>query len=260
MAFGAGGAAPVWCEGSCPQGFFCNLIGTDTNGDNIDDTFRCRCQPILTEACCLFDGSCVDVSVTDCQAIGGISQGPGSACEGDANGNNIDDACEDDPCEDCGPGYHWVDNCPGGFDNMPTGAILGIDTGDDCVADTNLVLHGPVYIARSNPRDDSVHFPGTRPLDGHLDVLDTEIVSLSLTGSGVTLTAGAGLGQGGVLRASLGTIAELPSNAAWAESLFDVYVEMELGDGSVVYNRDPVPVTTVIDCLPPNRSYIHPIG
>ena len=38
------------------------------------------------------------------------------------------------------------------------------------------------------------HFPGTRPIDGHLEVIDTEMASLSLSGGGATLTAGAGLG------------------------------------------------------------------
>ncbi len=45
VAFGPGGAAPVWCDGSCPVGYVCKLIGTDSNNDGNDDTFECRCVP-----------------------------------------------------------------------------------------------------------------------------------------------------------------------------------------------------------------------
>ena len=38
-----------------------------------------------------------------CVDVGGISQGPGSVCLGDGNGNGIDDACEPQVC-DVAPG------------------------------------------------------------------------------------------------------------------------------------------------------------
>ena len=249
----------VWCEGGCPSGYACELIKIDTDGDDVIDVYRCKCET-RAEACCLPDGTCVEVRPEDCAASTGVPQGPGTMCEGDANNNGINDACEDGACEDCGPGYHWVDTCPGGLDNMPTAGLVGIDINLDCRPDTNLVLSGPVYIRRSGARDDSMHYPGIAPVDGHLEVLDTEIISMSLTGGGVTLRAGAGLGQSGVLASSLGAIVERPANAAWADSFFDVFVEMDLGDGSFAYNHDPMRVTTVIDCLPPNRSYLHPSG
>ncbi|MFH0980691.1 MAG: hypothetical protein V2A79_04025 [Planctomycetota bacterium] len=117
----------------------------------------------------------------------------------------------DTPCQHCGPGAHWIHTtpwCPAGEDNLPeTGAVIGIDLSGDCIEDTSLVLYGPTTILRSGPQDDSVYFPGTRPIDGHRDVLDTEIVSLNLTGGGATLIAGAG--QGDIpLAASWGAIAE----------------------------------------------------
>jgi hypothetical protein len=43
VAFGPGGPTPVWCDGSCPVGYVCKLIGADSNSDGIDDTFECRC-------------------------------------------------------------------------------------------------------------------------------------------------------------------------------------------------------------------------
>jgi len=49
VAFGPGGDVPVWCEGSCPQGFVCKLIATDTDGDQVDDTFECECVQVVIE-------------------------------------------------------------------------------------------------------------------------------------------------------------------------------------------------------------------
>jgi hypothetical protein len=220
-----------------------------------------RHQPTTTQACCLEDGLCRDMLAADCREAGGAPKGAGTACEGDNDQNGVDDACEfDDPCEDCGPDPHWVDQCPGGIDHMPSSALVGIDLDLDCAPDRSFRLSGPVSVRRSNPRDDSIVFPGTRALDGHLDVIDTEIVSMSLTRSGVTLTAGAGLGQGGVLAPSYGVIAEQPGDITLADSFFDVFFEVDLGSSLFAYNFEPLRVNAKIDCLPPDTRYIHPQG
>ena len=100
---------------------------------------------------------------------------------------------QDAPCEDCGPGEHWVDTCPGGVDQIEDqGALIGIDTDLDCEEDVSLVMFPcldipPLMIARTGPLDDSNYFPGLRPVDGHLDVIDTEIVEMCLAGGGFTV-------------------------------------------------------------------------
>ena len=211
------------------------------------------------EACCLSTGECGAISPNDCRERGGAPQGPGSRCLGDQNNNGQDDACElDQPCQDCGPGEHWIERCPGGEDAMPSGAVIGLDNDGDCIPDISLRLSGTVRILRSDPLDDSNLFRGTRPVDGHFDVLDTEIVSMVLSGGGVNMVAGGGLGQGGVLRRSLGTIAEQDRNSSLADSFYDVYFEIELGPRLFAYNQEPVRVQTKIDCLPPIATYIHP--
>ncbi len=217
---------------------------------------------ICREACCLPEGRCQDLPPHECvQELGGEPQGYGTQCEGDGNGNNVDDACEfDEPCEDCGPGIHWVDGCRGGIDDMPSAALVGLDLDLDCRPDTSLRLTGPVTVRRSYPRDDSIHFPGTRPIDGHPDVLDTEIVSMVLTRGAVTLTAGDGLGQGGVLWPSYGVIAEQRGDNTMADSFFDVFFEVDLGANVYAYNHEPLRVNSKIECVPPNTTYIHPTG
>jgi hypothetical protein len=168
------------------------------------------------------------------------------------------------PCSECGPGDHWVDTCLEGEDQIAnTQALVGIDLDLDCVADLNLVL-GPcgepdhlLIISRSDPRDDSQNFPGLRPVDGHLDVIDTEIISMCLTGGGFTLRAG--MGQGGVISPALGAIVELVAHSERAESFFDVFFVVETPMGSL-YNQTPVRVEAIIECVPPQAKYIKPTG
>jgi hypothetical protein len=170
---------------------------------------------------------------------------------------------------DCGPGAHWVDTCAAGLDVMPaTGAVVGIDTlfdGNlDEEEDVSVVMGGPTTIQRQAAGDDSANFPLMFPVDGHLDVIDTEIVSLSLTGGGIKLWAGQGPSpnSGVVLDPSFGTIFEQGGNASLADSFFDVFFEVDLGGGVFVYNHDLLRIETVdIPGVPPiPQEYIHPEG
>jgi hypothetical protein len=88
-------------------------------------------------------------------------------------------------------------------------------------------------------------------------VIDTEILSMCLTGSGFTLRAG--LGQGGVISRSLGAVAEQPDNPTLAESFFDVFFEVQTPQGPL-YNQTPLRLASVINCVPPKAAYIHPTG
>jgi len=100
-------------------------------------------------------------------------------------------------------------------------------------------------------------------MDGHFDVMDTEIIHMRMTGGGgdclVRLTAGAGKGQKLALRPSLGAIVEQPGDKAQADSFFEVFFEIELGDGTFLYNHDPLPGHAVIDRVPPDLGtrYVH---
>ena len=152
----------------------------------------------------------------------------------------------DVPCQACGPGAHWVDTCLEGNDTMgSTGAVVGIDTTGDCLANMSFVLNGPVTVHRN-------------AAVGHAIV--TEITSMILTGGGVALTAGAGLGNGGVLKASPGLIVEQVLNPAMANSTFEVMFEVDLGGGEFVYNHLPLTMPAKIDCVPPDTGYFHPLG
>jgi hypothetical protein len=142
--------------------------------------------------------------------------------------------------------------------------LVGVDLTLDCVADINLVLMpcaaSTLVVTRAAPSDDSANFPDLRTADSHLDVIDTEIVSLCLSGGVITLVAGEGAGQGGVLSRSAGAIAELTTDADFADSFFDVFFEIDLGGGNYVYNQEPMRIATVINCVPPQAEYVHPTG
>jgi len=178
--------------------------------------------------------------------------------------------CIGGPCpqkKHCGPGPHWVDSCPTGLDVLdPTQVLAAIDLDFDpfCAPDATLILDGPVLIDRSEPQDDSGIFFGTRPVDGHLDVIDTEILSMVLSGGGATLRAGAGQGvgpSGGLLAPTYGTIAEQAGDNTMADSFFDVFFEIDMGGGLFVYNQAPVRVTAELDKAPPkDKRYLHILG
>lgn len=152
-------------------------------------------------------------------------------------------------CDQCGPGEGWVDGCGPGTDIVANhSALVGIDLDLDEIADTSLVL-GPcsgsfLQIDRSAPVGGSIA---------------TEILDLCLSGQGVTLQAGAGLGQGGILLASTGAITEDAGDPFLADSYFNVLFEVDLGGGNYVYNHedDPLRLDAVIDCVPPRAKYFH---
>ena len=227
--------------------------------DNCAGLAEANCEP--RAACCLRDGRCEELTLAECRELQGRPHPAGSLCAGDGDGNGIDDICEaEDPCDDCGPGAHWVDECPNGADTMTSSALVGIDLTGDCLADTSVVMSGSVHVRRTDPMDDSATFPNLRPVDQHLDVIDTRVVWMDLTGDGLRLLAGEGYGAGGVLPPSPGAIAEIPGNPTIADSFFDVFFEIDLGGGDYAYNHEPLKVESVIDCLPPDATYIHPTG
>jgi len=157
-----------------------------------------------------------------------------------------------------GSGPHWIDTLPAGLDIYSSStAYVELDLDLDGTPDSGFGLVGATTIARSDPSDDSMNYPGLRSLDGHFDVIDTEIASMNLTSGGVTLIAGAGFGQSGVLPASLGAIAEQPGDPTLGDSFFDVYLELDLGGGNYAYNQMPIPIriSTVIDGIPAIATY-----
>jgi hypothetical protein len=157
----------------------------------------------------------------------------------------------------CGPGAHWIDSCGAGLDTFWSSATVGIDLNFDSTSDLTLVLSGPTTVQRSGPLDDSANFPGLRPVDGHLDVIDTEIVALTLTGSGVTLRAGAGFIASGL--PSSGAIAEQPGDPTIGDSFFDVFFEIDIS-GMTLHNEAALRLEAQILEVPPlDIDYVHPL-
>ncbi len=152
-------------------------------------------------------------------------------------------------CAQCGPGDHWTDTCAAGPDTIADqSALIGIDLDLDCITDSTLTLRTcgtDLVVNRGAPV-------------GHN--IPTEMVDLCLTGGGgITMIAGAGLGQGGVLAATTGSIDET-TDPAIATSTFDVFFEIDLGGGNFAYNQTPLVVSADITCVPPVATYIHPTG
>jgi len=153
-----------------------------------------------------------------------------------------------------GPGPHWVDDVTQGFDYFSWYAVIEIDFADDGAADVTAHLCGPTTVWRSDAMDDSLIYPGLRPNDGQDDVVDTEIVSMSLTGSGMTLRAGDGIGNGTSDDSlfSSGAVAEQAYDDQQADSFFDVFFEIDIPDSELtLYNKEPHRMGAVVEYFPP---------
>lgn len=161
----------------------------------------------------------------------------------------------------CGGGTHWVDSCFADTDVFAsTTAVVTTDIGG------TVNLSGPTTIVRQNPSDASSNFPGFAgsSVNGHLDVIDTEIVLLSLSGGGVTLTAGQALTPGGVfLLPTLGVIVEDSGNPLQAFSHFEIFFELDVTSmvpGLFLYNHDPHIMDAIIFGVPAGATHIPPSG
>ncbi|MEW5795739.1 MAG: hypothetical protein AB1772_05200 [Candidatus Zixiibacteriota bacterium] len=123
------------CVGGPVQGIYLGdgtvCLG-DANGNGVDDA----CEGVTpTGACCYPNGSCAVVTQAACVGgpVQGIYLGDGTVCLGDANGNGVDDACEQvlpqGAC--CRPdGTCYVTTA-----GLCTGAYLG--DGTVCAGDNN---------------------------------------------------------------------------------------------------------------------------
>lgn len=85
---GAGGQGTVSTAGICSSGANTPLTTPTCNAS------VCIPPPIPQGGCCLPNGQCLVVTRQNCQQAGGIYNGDGVLCMGDANNNGIDDLCE----------------------------------------------------------------------------------------------------------------------------------------------------------------------
>ncbi len=71
------GTGPA-CQGACPADTICREVRTPLADGTID--VCCVCEPI-NQACCLPDGSCIDLDALSCEVeFGGVAQGPNTDC------------------------------------------------------------------------------------------------------------------------------------------------------------------------------------
>ena len=153
-------------------------------------------------------------------------------------------AWADTPCQWCGPAANWINSCTVGGNDVisESEADVGIYLSSDCSGiPASFRVLGPVTIRRESSHGS--------------DTIVTEIVSMNLTGGGLTLLAGTGAG---LTRASPGTIVEAGNNTL-GNSSFNVYFKA-IGWFGTVWNHVPLFVTATITCVPPRAEYIHPQG
>ena len=127
--------------------------------------------------------------------------------------------------------------------------VFSIDLDFDCVPDRDVVI-GPCPAA-----DDILTIDRLNPApDTHPDTIETEIVEMCLTGGGVTVRLGEGVG--GITQPTTGEINENAGDPNRAESFFDYFFEFDIEGTGTVYNHAPVRLESgSIDCVPPSAKY-----
>jgi hypothetical protein len=155
--------------------------------------------------------------------------------------------------QSCGPGPHWIDECSsGGLDIMESGALVGVNfnlANCNLPAEVSISLSGPVTVHRQGSQDIAVAIgPCPAIVDGHMDVIPTEIISMNLTGSGFTLIVGHSAAP--ELQHSLGYVVEKPDDNTLGCSFFDVFFKIITPNGPL-YNQSPLKLEALIDQVPP---------
>jgi hypothetical protein len=137
----------------------------------------------------------------------------------------------------CGPGINWVATCSTGatyqLEALFTNAVTLNDTAPGGAQNLG-----------------TVQFEGTSDISlgtAGGSTVSTDLYSIVATMVGGTATLTAGVGNG--LPDSIGSITQ-NSDGLTATSFFDVFFELNFGGGVVLYNEDPLVVTTTLSELP----------
>lgn len=167
----------------------------------------------------------------------------------------------------CGPGAHFVDRCPSSIDRLTMRGELGLDLDLDSVPDVFFGTFDRTHVFTADPVDALIgdpHFGNIGLVDGHLDVIPTELFNLFLTvnaGPFGLLTVRAGdqnpnrVNDGPLY--SPGYIMELPDDPSRAISVFDVFFEVLGTPFGRLHNRESKFISSTIDRLPPDTASIY---
>ncbi len=148
------------------------------------------------------------------------------------------------PDGECGPGSHWIDDCPLSTDKSSSTAVVTVDMSCDGKAQQKVRLKGPTVIKRGlgSPVSHSI---------------ETEITSMNLKSDDGTVKLRAGADED-IFPFSLGEITELATEPALARSFFDIYFEVEMPGAGILHNEMPHRMTAVIRKVPPINDHHFP--
>ncbi|GEM_PF-2357153 len=129
----------------------------------------------------------------------------------------------------CGPGDHWVDTCTAGTQTLRVHMEFGLDTNLDQLTDVEAAFDGTMVVKWNNPHASD---PLVDPT--HLDRMGSQILSMSLTGTG-------GYVAGWTFR--IGVDQGLPATTGYIQESTDPAVASNRYD--TVFNIDGTPFGTL---------------
>lgn len=146
----------------------------------------------------------------------------------------------------CGPGPHWIDDCPAGVAVTPAAMKVQVRIPCDNLTTPTLVLRGAVKIKREAGTPGVPAAPGEPGDATHF--IATNTLSLRLTGRGIRLRTGT---KQGITPPALGEIHELPSDPNWAWWYADYYYEVDIPRLGTLHANDVCRMQGFIDQIPP---------
>jgi hypothetical protein len=146
----------------------------------------------------------------------------------------------------CGPGPHWIDDCPAGTLTTPFATKVQLRIPCDDLTAPTLILRGPVKIQRK----------AGKALVGSAHFIATNTLSLKWTGHGIKIRAGI---QQGIMPPALGQITELASDPRWAEFYVDHYYEVDIHPLGTLHANDVCRIKGFVDRIPPPNPLTQPV-
>jgi len=199
----------------------------------------------LQEACCLPDGSCASLTPEQCRERGGMPQGPGTVCLGDANGDGVDDICGGQP----GGRDYLFDICLNAEIDIPGIGLV------------RTTLTGPARIQiQVGPNGQALDLNGNGRDEAPAELVDLDLAGMDPLVGAVRLRLNP-------YKSSIGQVEDWANNTPGVldvepftatgsvDSFFDVFFEVELPDlGLTLCTCDAKRLSGVIESLVPGAA------
>ncbi|RKZ93750.1 MAG: hypothetical protein DRR19_00030 [Candidatus Parabeggiatoa sp. nov. 1] len=149
----------------------------------------------------------------------------------------------------CGPGPHWIDDCPGAIDVVPVKLKLYIRTPCNDMTAAPVTVTGPIKVKRENGVPGIPAMAGLQGNTAH--VIDYEVITFKASGHGITLRGGK---EQGVIP-SYGRMTERADEPTVADKVADYFFTLDTPIGRL-HMKETCRMKGWADKVPPPASIV----